>query len=669
MRALTRRLRADDDRGLSLVETIVALTVLTIVAVPTTAVVLSSMQRISEARVESTALEVARSQIEQIRAMPYVDIGIVGGAVPGLVPAAETVTVDGVDMVITTSIAYADDPVPGGFRSYADYKQVTVEVTATSRTGVQPTVLSTNVAASGTSGKQQFGNLEVTVSEEGLAPDSPPVSDLKLHLLDAPVLGPVLSWGPTRPTTQIYSGLTPNPDVAADDWRHSYELRLTADVNARTDGTYWMRPSDFADASSVRVLEYNTVHREIRVYRPGELVVELRDAADPSPAIPDANLLDDPALELVLRTSGNDPDAAEPPEEVVVPVIDGRAVVTHFDGYAIDPGADYALAPGTWWLELRHATADLVTDQALGDATARTPADGGPDRVELEVGVDAGATTAVTMWASWADRDPSPVPADARVTEGLVGLWAFDDTGPDGFAYDASGAGAPWHLVIGDDDDLTRHPGHLSITGDASIVSLRPGAEEAVTIDDAGEVTVEAWVRPSSAAQGGPSSPIASWSAGSVSSTGTAGRNLALAQGSGRWSGLVRHSGSAADATPATSHIPAAIDVAAPVHVAVTVDAGGVRQLHLGGELVATDAVGTLDGWDPGHLLRVGTEVGGGPGWRGDIHLLAIYDRALTPAELAANVAAGPDPSPSGLGPHDPPPADPSSSDPALPGP
>jgi hypothetical protein len=53
---------------------------------------------------------------------------------------------------------------------------------------------------------------------------------------------------------------------------------------------------------------------------------------------------------------------------------------------------------------------------------------------------------------------------------------------------------------------------------------------------------------------------------------------------------------------------------------------------------------GSFYGWAPDYQLLVGDEEGGGRAWKGSIHLLAIYNRALDDLEVATNYAAGPEP-------------------------
>jgi hypothetical protein len=76
--------------------------------------------------------------------------------------------------------------------------------------------------------------------------------------------------------------------------------------------------------------------------------------------------------------------------------------------------------------------------------------------------------------------------------------------------------------------------------------------------------------------------------------------------------------------------------------VAVTYDSGDVG-VYVDGELRERFVVepGAPDGWDPMLPLLVGNEATLDRAFHGDIHLVAVYGRALDESEIAVNYAAG----------------------------
>ena len=76
-------------------------------------------------------------------------------------------------------------------------------------------------------------------------------------------------------------------------------------------------------------------------------------------------------------------------------------------------------------------------------------------------------------------------------------------------------------------------------------------------------------------------------------------------------------------------------------HLVVTY-ADGVQRIYVQGRLVdATRFAGRLTGWDRRYPLVVGNEATRDRPFLGDVSLVAVYDRALSASEVAANAAAG----------------------------
>ena len=69
----------------------------------------------------------------------------------------------------------------------------------------------------------------------------------------------------------------------------------------------------------------------------------------------------------------------------------------------------------------------------------------------------------------------------------------------------------------------------------------------------------------------------------------------------------------------------------------------GRFEYYINGELRAQDGPGgTLDGWDDTYRLRLGDEFDGGRQWRGALHDVRVWSRALTPELIMQLATSGP---------------------------
>lgn len=121
-------------RGFGLVETIVGIAIFTILSVSIYAGFVKILQGVQVLKVKNLAISLATEQIEIIRNLPYVDVGIVNGLPAGLIERDRVIERDGITFNVTTSIRSIDDPFDGqigespGDLSPADYKLAEVRV-------------------------------------------------------------------------------------------------------------------------------------------------------------------------------------------------------------------------------------------------------------------------------------------------------------------------------------------------------------------------------------------------------------------------------------------------------------------------------------------------------------------------------------------------------------
>ena len=225
----------------------------------------------------------------------------------------------------------------------------------------------------------------------------------------------------------------------------------------------------------------------------------------------------------------------------------------------------------------------------------------------------------------------------ARVTADLIALYGFVEEGGD-LVHDLSGVDPPMTLEV-------RAPavamwlagGGMSIDSDAGLVSPGPATRITDAIQVSQQFTVEAWVRPGNLTQFGSARTVAL----SVDSFPN-GANFILGQDTTKWDMRVRDSSTNQYGVPSL----ATGDVVTMElqHVVYTRSATGDTRLYVNGLVESNASVaGTLSNWDSAARLALANEPLLDRPWLGELHLVAIYDRALSPAEVDQNFLSGPD--------------------------
>ncbi len=175
-------------------------------------------------------------------------------------------------------------------------------------------------------------------------------------------------------------------------------------------------------------------------------------------------------------------------------------------------------------------------------------------------------------------------------------------------------------------------------------------------IVSSGEYSIEAWVVPANVNQGeaGDPSRIITYSAGHTT------RNFTLGQAEYRYEYMNRNENS--DANGQASFITDDADEdlqASQQHVVVTYDPINGRRIYVNGldvsgiDIFGVDnpndnsgevdpvAPGSITNWDDSFAFILGSEAGGDHQWAGKLRLVAIHNRAMTPAQVTQNFDAG----------------------------
>ncbi len=221
----------------------------------------------------------------------------------------------------------------------------------------------------------------------------------------------------------------------------------------------------------------------------------------------------------------------------------------------------------------------------------------------------------------------------ARVTNGVQALYTFGE-GSGTAVRDTSGAGTAINLNITYAANTRWLPGGgLEIIRPTNITSGSAPARLYNSLMASDAVSLEAWVKPANTTMSG--TRIFSMS------NDTSRRNLSLVQFGTQFEGRMRTS-TGTDGNGTQFMSPANIATTNLQHIVITHSADGVTKLYVNGVVQTTATLaGTLDNWNTVLYLNIGNNLTGEGTWLGELHLVALYNRALTQAEVAQNLAAG----------------------------
>jgi hypothetical protein len=221
-----------------------------------------------------------------------------------------------------------------------------------------------------------------------------------------------------------------------------------------------------------------------------------------------------------------------------------------------------------------------------------------------------------------------------RVTDGLVDLFTFGEQQGE-FVHDVSGSGFPTLLTIHNTNAVTwLEEGGLRIDAPVLIHSSLPAQDFYSAAMASEALTLEAWVSPDNTVQDGPARIL-------TISEGTSTRNTMLAQDGGQYVARLRTTETDNNGMPNIGAGAGSVSTNLQ-HVVFTRDASGATAFYIDGELVSTgERTGALSNWNSGYSLTLANESGADRPWTGTYHLVALYGKALSAAEVEQNYAAG----------------------------
>jgi mono/diheme cytochrome c family protein len=221
----------------------------------------------------------------------------------------------------------------------------------------------------------------------------------------------------------------------------------------------------------------------------------------------------------------------------------------------------------------------------------------------------------------------------ARASRDLLVLYTFERPEADQII-DRSGVGEPLNLKSETRQGMSWRSDHLTVSGSVRIQSMQPPRKAIAAIKQSQELTIEAWIRPADNKQTGPARIV-------TLSADTGLRNFTLGQDAGKFDVRLRTSTTNVNGIPSVG-TPDGLVKPELTHVACRRDKEGLVQIFVNGKVVTEQKVdGDLNGWSDDYRLSLANELTGDRPWQGDLHLVALYSRAISSDELAQNFAAG----------------------------
>lgn len=225
--------------------------------------------------------------------------------------------------------------------------------------------------------------------------------------------------------------------------------------------------------------------------------------------------------------------------------------------------------------------------------------------------------------------------ADAtRVSDSLTAFYTFE-AGRGSTVKDRSGSGPPLDLKIEKPAAVRWGRSSLLVRSATKIQSTRPARKIIDTLKRSGAATIEAWVTPKNVSQGGPARIV------SLSADPNL-RDFTLGQERDAYRIRFRTTSTSQNGIPEMDS-GRRTAAARLTHVVYTRDRVGNARVYLNGKRRAARKVaGRLSNWDPSFPLVLANERTSDRPWLGEIHLVAIYRRALSSREVLRNFRAGP---------------------------
>ena len=249
----------------------------------------------------------------------------------------------------------------------------------------------------------------------------------------------------------------------------------------------------------------------------------------------------------------------------------------------------------------------------------------------------------ILIFPRLAPFDQSPYGGD-RVTEGLQALFSFEE-GRGAIVHDVSSVGTPLDLRIVTETATTWVSGGLFIHAPTLLESSEAATKVISAAQATNEIAIEAWVKPANIIQDGPAR-IATLSCDTSRRNFTLGQGLSRTLPSDVYDVRIRTTETSDNGTPSL-RTPSGTATTAVTHIVYSRNASGIAKVYVDGAEVSSNRDdGDLSNWDRRYRLALANEWTQDRPWLGELHLVAIYNRAMSEAEVKQNFNAGANPMP-----------------------
>lgn len=465
--------------GFTPVEVMIAIVILGVVAGGLAQGLALTSASLGDARVQSLATGLATSALEDVKRIPYADLGTVGGDPVGAIDPDRTAVVDALELRVQTQVTLVDGSGASGAEGAVAYKRVTVTVTPPRAAAV---TASTIVTPAGPAAGAGAASVAVTVTDH--AGEPVPGLTATLTLDDAPAGIAVTDAG----------GVVTFAALPAD--------RL-ARVGVAGEG-YLTTRADRPDRLFKLLRQGRAWEPAIRVYRAHTVAVELVDAGTGAPVTeaaaitltaPDGGVASATTLAggatfaTVADPGGANPRQIEPSASTAFSAT--ATADCHLPGQAtgLVPAPESATPSGTITVPLTRAPGGAVTVTVLrGDGTAIAGAQvvvqgGGPGLAPVTRAADASGVarfclppSGATAYAVSANVNGYLAAGPASVSDG--GAAALTLVQPGAITLQSGLLGGQVRLRLQDGTPF-REQGSALVTGLSIFADVPPGTYRA----------------------------------------------------------------------------------------------------------------------------------------------------------------------------------------------
>ncbi len=302
--------------------------------------------------------------------------------------------------------------------------------------------------------------------------------------------------------------------------------------------------------------------------------------------------------------------------------------------------------------DLRSMVVEAEAGGVISNVSEDVPTEGDLlNIVELKLAaVPAGITEAVITLRSLAVEGDSlifsgvnvsyPCAKSERVQDSLEALYSFQE-GSGGTVQDISGIGAPLNLTIVDESATSWLAGGGLAINAPTIIQSTGAASKVITASQASnELTIEAWIKPANVTQDGPAR-IVTLSQDSLFRNFTLGQGLWGSQASDVYGMRLRSTVTSLNGMPSLTS-SAGVATTNLTHIVYTREASSLVRIYVDNEEVHIGRIpGDFSNWNANYALSLANELSQDRPWLGELHLVAIYSKALSSDEVSQNYTAG----------------------------